>query len=52
MEEFNIRQNFFDSEHNSNFNKFQQYATVCGYLFTAQLLYMSRVSITPIVRST
>jgi len=33
-------------------NKIQRDATVCRYLFTASLLYMFRVSITPIIRST
>ena len=33
-------------------NKIQQDATVCRYLFTAKLLYMFRVSIVPIIRST
>ena len=33
-------------------NKIQQDATVCGYLFTAKLLYMFWVSIAPIIRST
>ena len=33
-------------------NKIQQDATVCRYLFTAKLLYMFRVSISPIIRST
>jgi len=33
-------------------NKFQQDTTVCRYLFTAKLLYMFRVSIAPINRST
>jgi hypothetical protein len=32
--------------------KIQQDATVCRYLFTANLLYKFRVSITPIIRST
>jgi len=32
-------------------NKIQQYATVRRYLFTAKLLYMSRVSFAPIIRS-
>ena len=33
-------------------NKIQQDATVCRYLFTAKSLYMFRVSIAPINRST
>ena len=33
-------------------NKIQQGATVCRYLFTAKSLYMFRVSIAPIIRST
>jgi len=33
-------------------NKFQQDATVCRYLFTAESLYMFRMSIAPIIRST
>jgi len=33
-------------------NKIQEDATVCRYLFTAELLYMFRVSIAPIIRST
>jgi hypothetical protein len=33
-------------------NKIQQDATVCRCLFTAKLLYMFRVSIAPIIRST
>jgi len=33
-------------------NKIQQDATVYTYLFTAKSLYMFRVSITPIIRST
>jgi hypothetical protein len=33
-------------------NKIQQYATVCRYLFTTKLIYMFRVSIAPIIRST
>jgi len=33
-------------------NKIQQDATVCRYLFTASLLYVFRVSIAPIIRST
>ena len=33
-------------------NKIQRDATVCRYLFTAKLLYMFRVSIAPIIRST
>ena len=33
-------------------NKIQQDATVCRYLVTAKLLYMFRVSIAPIIRST
>jgi len=33
-------------------NKIQQDSTVCRYLFTAKLLYMFRVSIAPIIRST
>ena len=33
-------------------NKIQQDATVCRYLFTAKSLYMFRVSIAPIIRST
>ena len=33
-------------------NKIQQDATVCRYLFTAKWLYMFRVSIAPIIRST
>jgi len=33
-------------------NKIQQDATVSRYLFTANLLYMLRVSIAPIIRST
>ena len=33
-------------------NKIQKDATVCRYLFTAKLLYMFRVSIAPIIRST
>ena len=36
----------------SDINKIQQDATVCRYLFTANLLYMFRVSIAPIIRST
>jgi hypothetical protein len=32
--------------------KIQQDATVCRYLFTAKLLYMFRMSIAPIIRST
>ena len=35
-----------------NSNKIQQDAIVCRYLFTAKSLYMSRVSIAPIIRST
>jgi len=34
------------------YSKIQQGATVCRYLFTAKLLYMFRVSIAPITRST
>ena len=34
------------------FNKIQQDATVCRYLFTAKSLYMFRVSIAPIIRCT
>jgi len=33
-------------------NKIQQDATVFKYLFTANLLYIFRVSIAPIIRST
>ena len=33
-------------------NKIQQDATICRYLFTAKSLYIFRVSIAPIVRST
>ena len=33
-------------------NKIQQDATVCRYLFTAKSLYMFRMSIAPIIRST
>jgi len=33
-------------------NKIQQDATVCRYLFTAKSLYMFRLSIAPIIRST
>ena len=33
-------------------DKIQQDATVCRYLFTANVLYMFRVSIAPIIRST
>jgi len=33
-------------------DKIQQDAPVCGYLFTADILYVFRVSITPIIRST
>ena len=33
-------------------DNFQQDATVCRYLLTAILLYMFRVSIEPIIRST
>ena len=33
-------------------NKIQQDAAVCRYSFTAKLLYMFRVSIAPIIRST
>jgi len=33
-------------------NKIQQDATICRYLFTVKLLYMFRVSIAPIIRST
>ena len=33
-------------------NKIQQAATVCRCLFTAKLLYMFRVSLAPIIRST
>jgi len=33
-------------------NKIQQDATVCRYLFVANLLYMFRVSVAPIIRST
>ena len=33
-------------------NKIQQDATVSSYLFTEKLLYMFRVSIAPITRST
>ena len=33
-------------------NKIQQDATVCRYLFTSNLLYMFRVSIAPIIKST
>ena len=33
-------------------NKIQRDATVCRCLFTAKLLYMFRVSIAPIIRST
>ena len=32
--------------------KIQQDATVCRYLFTAKSLYIFRVSIAPIIRST
>ena len=35
-----------------NINKIQQDATVRRYLFTAKLLYMFRVSVAPIIRST
>ena len=35
-----------------NINKIQQDATACRYLFTAKSLYMFRVSIAPIIRST
>ena len=33
-------------------NKIQKDATLCRYLFTAKSLYMFRVSIAPIIRST
>jgi hypothetical protein len=33
-------------------NKIQQDSTVCRYLFTAKSLYMFRVSIAPIIKST
>jgi len=33
-------------------NKIQQDATVCRYLFTANILYMFWVYIAPIIRST
>ena len=33
-------------------NEIQQDATVCRYLFTANLLYMFRMSIAPIIRNT
>ena len=33
-------------------NQIQQDATVCRYLFTAKLLYVFRMSIAPIIRST
>jgi hypothetical protein len=36
----------------SYIKKIQQDATACRYLFTAKSLYMFRVSIAPIVRST
>jgi len=38
--------------HQIYINKSQQDATVCSYLFTANLLYMFQVSIAPIIRST
>ena len=41
---FNLNQTYI--------NKIQPDATVCRYLFTAKLLYMFRVSIAPIIRST
>ena len=37
---------------NSYINKIQRDETACGCLLTAKLLYMFRVSITPIIRST
>jgi len=36
----------------TNINKIQRDATACGCLFTAKLLYMFRVSMAPIIRST
>jgi len=36
----------------SYINKIQQDATVCRYIFSAKLIYMFRVSIVPIIRST
>jgi len=36
----------------NNINKIQQDETVCRYLFTAKSVYMFRVSIAPIIRST
>ena len=40
------------SEHRDSVDKIQQNATVCRYLFTANILYMFRFSIEPIIRST
>jgi len=36
----------------SYINKIQQDATVCRYIFTGKSLYIFRVSIAPIIRST
>jgi len=38
--------------HRNYINKIQQDAIACRHLFTAKLLYMFRVYIAPIIRST
>ena len=50
MVEWRINQCLED--HACYINKIQQDATVCRYLFTAQLPYMFRASIAPVIRST
>jgi len=47
-----FRQGSLEERNISYINKIQQDATVCRYLFTANLLYMFRVSIANIIRST
>ena len=46
-----ILQQHVNSDQNTYINKIQRDATVCRCLFTAKLLYMFRVSIAPIIRS-
>jgi hypothetical protein len=50
----NVRNHFYirGSVRRDYINKIQRDATVCRCLFTANLLYMFRVSIAPIIRST
>jgi hypothetical protein len=48
--EAQISSDEFEAE--NKVNKIQQDATICRYLFTAKSIYMCRVSIAPIIRST